>query len=165
MPMNRPFALARILLSGAALASAIVLSSAGLAHAADGCSVLRRSAVERAVGAKVKPGDAPTGVGGECSFTVKGHPADVVNVWVLEGDEAESGFRNGEEIGGDDAVPVPKLGEDAFYIGDPFNTAYVLEDGTLVYLQYYVFSGDATPKEIKRAVVSLTGQALTRARS
>lgn len=127
--------------------------------------MLRRSAVEAAIGAMVKPADPPTGVGGECSFTVKGHPADAVNAWVLEGDEAEAGFRNGEEIGGDDAVPVPRLGKDAFYIGDPFNTAYVLDDGTLVHLQCYVLSGDATPKQIKKAVVSLTKRTLSRARS
>jgi hypothetical protein len=129
------------------------------------CDVLKRGEVQRAIGHKVKSADPPSGVGGACSFTVKGAPGDMVNVWVLEGDEAETGFDVGKQLGGDDAVDVPKLGDDAVYLGEPLNTAYVLDDGTLVYLQYYVFSGDDSPKQIKRAVVTLTERALERATS
>ena len=60
---------------------------------------------------------------------------------------------------------MPKLGEDAIYLGDPLNTAYTLKDGKLVYLQYYVFAGDDTPKQIKKAVVAMTKKAIRRAQS
>ena len=149
------------LVTGALVAGALGATAAGAA--APPCDVLRRTEVERAIGHRVKGADPPSGVGGACSFTVKGASGDTVNVWVLEGDDARIGFEVGKELGGDDAVPVPKLGDDAVYIGEPLNTAYVLDDDTLVYLQYYVFSGDDTPKQVKRAVVALTERALDRA--
>jgi hypothetical protein len=84
---------------------------------------------------------------------------------VLDGEDAETALKVGKELGGKDAVDVPKLGEDAIYLDDPLNTAYVLDDETLVYLQYYVFSSDDTPKEVKKAVVAMTKKALRRAQS
>ena len=152
----------------AAAALSLIVTSSGMSSAGAGanrCDVLTRREVQRAIGHPVTVAEAPSGVGGRCSFVVKGAPTDMVNVWVLDGDDAEAGFEVGKQIGGEDAVRVPKLGRDSVYIGDPLNTAYVLEDGTLVYLQYYVFSGDDSAKDIKRAVVTLTGQAHARAQS
>jgi len=144
-----------------------VPATAGVAGALgdDRCDVLSVTEVERAIGHPVTPTDPPKGVGGACAFTVDGAPADAVNVWVLHGDDAEEGFEVGQQIGSDDAVELPTLDDDAFYLGDPLNTAYVLRDGTLVHLQYYVFSGDDTPKQIKKAVVKMVKRAIKRATS
>jgi hypothetical protein len=147
---------------------ALVTASIGVSAAGAGgttCEVVKEAEVERAVGHDVTAADPPQGVGGTCSFTVDGSPADAVNVWVLDGDDAKTALEVGKQIGGKDAVDVPKLGDDAIYLGDPLNTAYVLKDGTLVYLQYYVFSGDDSPKQIKRAVVAMTKKAIRRAQS
>jgi len=154
-----------ILISGAAVATFRPRDAAAASGGAQQCDVLTRREVQRAIGHRVEPGDPPMGVGGRCSFSVRGAPTDLVSVWVLEGDDAQTGFEVGKKLGGEDAVAVPKLGEDAVYLGDPLNTAYVLDDGTLVYLQYYVLSGDDSAQDIKRAVVSLTGKALDRATS
>jgi hypothetical protein len=143
----------------ATLAIVVLADSAG---AAKGCRYLKRTAVERAIDRRVKVGPAPTGVGGECSFTVRGAPADVVNVWVLEGDDAEAGFETGKELAGDDAVTIDGLGDEAVYTGSPFNTVYALQDGTLVYVQYYLLTGDASDDEIQQAVEALTRKVLDR---
>jgi hypothetical protein len=149
-------------------AFALVAASIGASTAGAGgttCDVLKQGEVERAIDHDVTPADPPQGIGGTCSFTVDGAPADAVNVWVLDGEDAETALKVGKELGGKDAVDVPKLGEDAIYLDDPLNTAYVLDDETLVYLQYYVFSSDDTPKEVKKAVVAMTKKALRRAQS
>lgn len=166
MPTNRFFARLAAPATALLVAGAGFAVGGGIAAAGDeSCDVLKEAEVERATGHLVTAADPPEGVGGACSFAVEGSPADTVNVWVLEGDEADEGFRTGEQIGGDDADELPKLGEDAVYLDDPLNTAYVLRDGTLVYLQYYVFSGDDTPKQIKKAVVKMTKTAIRRATS
>ena len=145
-----------------ALAAGLVATSAHAASAGEECEYLRKKEVEKAIDRKVKIGPEPTGVGGECSFTVRGAPLDVVNLWVLEGDEAKTGYKIGEGFFGDGDVRIRNLGDKAFYLASPFNTLYVLEDDTLVYLQYYLFSGEATDEEIQDAVVKLTKKALKR---
>jgi hypothetical protein len=147
----------------AAVVVAAVISSAAVATAGESCDFLKRSEVERAIDRKVKIGPAPDGVGGECSFSLRGSPSEVVNVWVLHGDEAEQGYDVGRQLAGDDAERVRGVGDRAVYTGDPFNTLYAIEDDTLVYLQYYLVFTDESPKKIKRAVVSLTKKVLRRA--
>lgn len=142
-----------------ALLAVVVADSAS---AAKKCSYLKRAEVEREIGRRVKAGPVPTGVGGACSFTVRGAPADVVNVWVLEGDDAESGFETGKDLSGDDAVTIDDLGDEAVYTGSPFNTVYALQDGTLVYVQYYLLTGDASEDDVQKDVVELTSKVLDR---
>jgi len=155
--------LARIVAVTLAASLALVGVMAESAGAAKRCQYLKRAEVERAIGRRVKVGPAPIGVGGVCSFTVRGAPLDVVNIWLLEGDDAQTGFDTGKELAGDDAEPVDGLGDEAVYTGEPFNTVYVLQDDTLVYLQYYLLSSDdASPAEIEQAVVELTEKVLGR---
>ena len=164
MPTFRLFARVAAPLSTFALVTASIgVSAAGAGGTT--CEVVKEAEVERAVGHDVTATEPPQGIGGTCSFTVDGSPADAVNVWVLDGEDAKTALKVGKQIGGKDAVDVPKLGDDAIYLGDPLNTAYALKDGTLVYLQYYVFTGDDSPKQIKRAVVAMTKKAIRRAQS
>jgi hypothetical protein len=132
------------------------------ASAGESCDLLKRKEVEKAIDRKVKIGPPADGLGGECSFTVRGEPLDIVNVWVLEGDEAEQGYENGVSLAGDDAERVKGVGDKAVYTGSPFNTLYAMDGDTLVYLQYYLFGGEATDAEVKRAVIKLTKKALKR---
>ena len=132
------------------------------AAAGESCDLLKRKEVERAIDRKVKVGPPADGLGGECSFSVRGEPLDVVNVWVLEGDDAEMGYETGVSVAGDDADRVKGVGDKAVYTGSPFNTLYAMDGDTLVYLQYYLFSSEATDEEIRRAVIKLTKKALKR---
>ena len=145
-----------------ALAAGLVTAGSSGAGAGEQCDFLKKKEVEKAIDRKVKIAPVPTGVGGECAFTVRGAPLDVVNLWVLEGDDAKTGFEIGKDLAGDDAVRVGNLGDKNVYTGSPFNTLYVLDDDTLVYLQYYLFTGEATEDEIQRSIVQLTKKALKR---
>ena len=151
------------------VACALVVSAAIVgtdpAGAGSGCDLLRRREVERAIDRRVKEGPAPDGLGGECSFVVRDAATDFVNVWLLEGDDVQTGFENGEELAGDDAESIDGLGDEAVYMGDPFNTVYALEGDTLVYLQYYGFfdEDEVTPEQVQDAVVTLAKKALRRA--
>ena len=148
----------------ALVASVAVIVLASDSAGAGSCDLVRRREVQRAIDRRVKEGPAPTGVGGECSFTVRDAPADVVNVWLLEGDDARAGFETGEELAGDDAEQIDGLGDEAVYLGDPFNTVYALDGDTLVYVQYYLLSDDdVTPEQVQDAVVTLARKALRRA--
>ena len=149
------------------LAAAVVVSfvtfSAAVATAGESCDYLKQSEVQKAIGRKVRIGPAPDGIGGECTFLVRGAETDVVNVWVLEGDDAKEGYKTGVRLAEPDAERVKGVGDRAVYMGDPFNTLYALKDDTLVYVQYYLpFNDDESPKDIKRAVVKLTKKALRR---
>jgi hypothetical protein len=147
----------------AAVVVAVISLGAAVATAGESCDLLKRLEVERAIDRKVKLGPTPAGIGGECTFQVRGAKSDVVNVWVLHGDEAEEGYANGRELAGDDAERVRGVGDRAVYMGEPFNTLYAIEDDTLVYTQYFLLFTDESPKKIKRAVVTLTKKALARA--
>ena len=73
-------------------ALALVTTSIGVSAAGAGgttCEVVKEAEVERAIGHDVTAADPPQGIGGTCSFTVDGAPADAVNVWVLDGEDAE----------------------------------------------------------------------------
>ena len=144
-----------------ALALAVLCGWASGAAAGDGpsCDLLKTREVRKAIGHGVQPGDPPTGIGGECSFTVKGSPLDVVNVWLIEGDDAEVGYEVGTQF---DGKKMDGLGDKAFYVEDPFNTLYVLDGDVLVYLQYYQASGDDTEADIERAVIAMTKKVLAR---
>jgi len=131
------------------------------APAAEKCDVLRKGEVEKAIDAKVKVGPPADGIGGKCSFIVREHPADVVKVWVLEGDDAKTGFDVGTQLAGKHSK-VRGFGDKAVYTGDPFSTLYVLDGDTLVYLQYYEFSGSDSPAKIRRAVFQMTRKVLKR---
>jgi hypothetical protein len=147
----------------AAVVVSLVIFGAAVASAGESCEYLERAEVQKAIGHKVKLGPAPDGVGGECAFRVRGAGSDVVNVWVLEGDDAKTGYDVGKQLAGDEAEKVRGVGDKAVYTGDPLNTLYALDGDTLVYLQYYVLFGDDSPKDVKRAVVKLTKKALARA--
>jgi hypothetical protein len=144
-----------------ALAAGWFVVAAGPSAAAS-CEVLKRREVEKAIGRKVKIGPAADGVGGECSFSVRGAPLDVVKVWVLEGDDATTGYKVGAQLASDDATHPRGIGDKAVYTGEPFNTLYVLDGETLVYVQYYLVSGDDSPAKVRRAVVQMTKKVLKR---
>jgi hypothetical protein len=145
-----------------ALASALFVAGAPGAGAGEQCDLLRKKEVEKAIDRKVKVGPPATGLGGECSFTVRGEPLDTVNLWLLEGDDAKTGYEVGEDIAGDDAEEIDGLGDKAVYTGDPFNTLYVLDGDNLVYLQYYLFTGEESEDDVRRAVVQMTKKVLKR---
>ena len=147
-----------------ALAAGLVATSTSGVAAGQQCDLLRKKEVEKAIDRKVKIGPPATGIGGECSFTVRGQATDTVSLWVLEGDDAKTGYEVGEDLAGDDAEKIDGLGDKAVYTGHPFNTLYVLDDDTLVYLQYYLLSGfdEEREKAVRRAVVQMTKKVLKR---
>jgi hypothetical protein len=141
------------------LAALLAWTSGAGAGDAPSCDVLKPREVKKATGHAVRSTGPALGVGGECTFTVKGSPLDVVSVWVIEGDDAEPGYELGTQF---DGKKVDDIGDEAFYVEDPFNTLYVLDDDVLVYLQWYQPSGDDTAEKIERAVIRMTKKVLSR---
>lgn len=85
----------------------------------------------------------------------------MVNVWVLEGGDAKTGFDVGTQLAGKHSK-VRGIADKAVYTGDPFNTLCVLDRDTFVYLQYYEFSGSDSVAKIRHAVFQMTRKVLKR---
>jgi hypothetical protein len=153
----------------AALGAALVLvptaAGASVPATKNGCKYLKASEVTTVLGTPVKKGKPPVGppTVQVCGYKVTGQAGQSVHLWVQHDGASATVFKEAKQLSASDVEPVTGLGPKAFYIGGGLNTAYVLQGGTLVYVQYVAF-GEGAPDAatVKDDVTQLTKTVLGR---
>jgi hypothetical protein len=142
-----------------AVAATLLVAPAGATAPAakNGCKYLKISEVNKITGLTFAKGETPPGppAAAVCGYAVVGDQAKSVNVWVQPKPQTALAFKTAKEAFAESAEPVTGLGKKAFYAGGGINTAYVLNGGTLVFVQY-ISPGNPDDAAIKDAVVKMT---------
>ena len=166
--MRRRLPLVLLTFAAVALTASVAPVGATVAAKPNACKALKAPEVSRVTGFPATKAAAqqqgPPG-SGICAYSLDdpSTPGRSVSVAVLQGDsqELKIGYRTAKTAFKDVAEPVSGFGKNAFYAGGGVNTLYVLEGGTLLYVQYVVL-GDDDEARIKADVVAMTKIAVPR---
>ena len=131
-------------------------AGATTARTKSGCSLLKKSDVEKVLAEQVKKGAKPPAPPATlvCGYDVLGGVGRSVNVWVQR-DGGDFAYKTAKTTFKDDVEKVSGFGKKSFYVGGGLNTLYVLKGDTLVYVQYVALDVDDAAA-IKDAVTRLT---------
>lgn len=164
--MTRVMARRRLAVALAVVTVIVPLATtAGAATPPKACALLKRSDIQRVVGAPTTKfaEEQPTPKSATvCNWDV-GAPASgaLVSVWVQRGKAAKQGYKQALRLFADDNEQVDEIDGQAFYTPRG-GTVYVRDGSTLLYVQRLDATGATDAASLRDEAVELAGLALER---